>query len=236
MFKLPKRQRRKFKKLVAVCTTFATLALASGDVRAEPVTLTIAEALMYVIGFDAAMATAAAIVSFAVSTTLSYAIGALTPSAQGGYSSRSLADRTHMIRSPVAARTLVYGRAMVSGPLVFIGVSDVRDGVDGVSGNVTAKNGFLHMVVPVAGHEIDAVEEIYLGDEAVNVASLVNGYPTAGTYANYVDTDVEATWKDTLAANATMITLPGTGANSLIVTVEDGESYTTITGDRKSVV
>ena len=58
----------------------------------------------------------------------------------------SATQRTHIIRSAVANRTVVYGRSMVSGPLVF--------------GDTSADNGTIYLVVPIAGHEIDAVEEL----------------------------------------------------------------------------
>lgn len=59
-------------------------------------------------------------------------------------------NRTHVIRSAVANRQIIYGRAMVSGPLVYA-VSD-------------ASNRNLHLVIALAGHEIDAVEAVYFND------------------------------------------------------------------------
>lgn len=219
MLKKSKRQQRKLKKLIATLTTFAAFAFASGDVRAEPVTLTIAEALMYVMGFDAAMATAAAIVSFAVSSTLSYAVGAMTQSAAGGYTSRGLSDRTHMVKSPVAPRTIVYGRAMVSGPLLYIGTSDIGTGTNGIGGSVKTRNGHLHLIVALAGHEIDAVEEIFLNDDPVG--ATVSGFATGGKFGS-IAYDVPTTLKTTIAANASSLTLAGLGAASIISLVDDG--------------
>ena len=59
-----------------------------------------------------------------------------------------------MHRDPVASWKLVYGRARVSGPIVFFHVRDE----------------FLHMVIPVAAHEIDAFEQVYFNDVAVEIA------------------------------------------------------------------
>lgn len=77
-------------------------------------------------------------------------------------------QRTHVLRSTVANRQIVYGRAMVSGPLVFAA---------GSSDNQT-----LHMVIALAGHECDAVESIWFNDEEVG-ARDGNGNVTAGRYA-----------------------------------------------------
>lgn len=77
--------------------------------------------------------------------------------------------RDQVVRSAVANRTVVYGRAMVSGPLVFAAVS----------GGGNAK---LHMVVPLAGHEIDAVEAIYFNDVELGARDS-SGNVTTGQYA-----------------------------------------------------
>lgn len=77
--------------------------------------------------------------------------------------------RDQVVRSGVANRTVVYGRAMVSGPLVFAASSG-------------SGNGRLHMVIPLAGHEIDAVEEIYFNDVLLGARDGA-GNVTTGQYA-----------------------------------------------------
>lgn len=77
--------------------------------------------------------------------------------------------RDQVVRSAVANRTVVYGRAMVSGPLVFAGVTG--------TGNDT-----LWMVIPLASHQIDAVEEIYFNEVALGTLDG-SGNVTTGTYA-----------------------------------------------------
>lgn len=57
-----------------------------------------------------------------------------------------------MLRSPVEPRRGIYGRAMVSGPLIFAEES----GTD---------SRYLHLIIALAGHPCDAVEKIYFGDE-----------------------------------------------------------------------
>lgn len=85
-----------------------------------------------------------------------------TASAQG---------RDQVIRSSVANRTVVYGRAMVSGPLVFGGVAGEG-------------NKYLWLVIPLAGHEIDAIEAIYLNE--TEVAFDGSSYATTAPYAGKV--------------------------------------------------
>lgn len=78
--------------------------------------------------------------------------------------------RTHVIRSSVANRRTVYGRVPVSGPLVFAASA---------SGDQ-----ILHLVVAIAGHEIDAVEKIWFGDKEVG-ARDGTGDVTDGDFAGY---------------------------------------------------
>ncbi|QDL55296.1 phage tail protein [Rhodoferax aquaticus] len=80
-------------------------------------------------------------------------------------------ERDQVVRSSVANRTVIYGRAMVSGPLVFAGVAG-------------GGNKYLWMVVPLAGHEVDAIETIYLNE--LEVALDGSGYATTAPYAGKV--------------------------------------------------
>ena len=49
-----------------------------------------------------------------------------------------------MVRSPIAARQIIYGQAKVLGVLVYISTTGT-------------KNEFLHMVIAIAGHEVEAL-------------------------------------------------------------------------------
>ena len=80
--------------------------------------------------------------------------------------------RAHVIRSALANRQIVYGRVKVSGPLVFAASS--------------ADNNTLHLVVAIAGHEIDAVEEVYLNDELATDAQF-SGYVTTAAHLGAPD-------------------------------------------------
>jgi hypothetical protein len=67
-----------------------------------------------------------------------------------------------MVRSPISARNMVYGRCRVSGTIVYLSTTG-------------SKNEWLHIVVTLAGHEIEEIEEVYFNDELV---PLVSNTPT----------------------------------------------------------
>ncbi|AOZ02266.1 hypothetical protein BKK81_23575 [Cupriavidus sp. USMAHM13] len=79
--------------------------------------------------------------------------------------------RTQIVRSNVQPRNLVYGRAMTSGPLVFA-ASTHGDG---------RANQFMHLVVALADHECEDIEEIYLGEDAVGRLDA-KGFPVGGRF------------------------------------------------------
>jgi hypothetical protein len=102
------------------------------------------------------VSTAAAIAIGVAATALTYAV---TPEFGAGSFSNEAYAQQQMLRSPAEPRRGVYGRAMVSGPLIFA----EETGED---------NEYLHLVVALAGHRCDAVETVYFGDE---VAWTVSG-------------------------------------------------------------
>ena len=63
-------------------------------------------------------------------------------------------DNTVTAREPVASRKVVYGRTRVGGTIVYLEST----------GN---DNKYLHLIVAVAGHEIDAFEKVYFDDKLV---------------------------------------------------------------------
>ena len=82
------------------------------------------------------------------------------------FSDSSLSERGQMVRSPIAARSIIYGRCRVSGTIVYISTTGT-------------KNEYLHLVVALAGHEVEAIDTIYFNDEEV---PLTGNQPT-GFYA-----------------------------------------------------
>lgn len=63
----------------------------------------------------------------------------------------SLRDRTVLVRQPVTSQKLIYGRARASGTLVYV--------------QSTESNSYLHLVVAVAGHQIESIGDVYLDDK-----------------------------------------------------------------------
>lgn len=59
--------------------------------------------------------------------------------------------RTQIVRSSVAPRRVIYGKIKVSGVLVFAGSSGER-------------NKFMHLVIVLAGHQIEAIDDVYFND------------------------------------------------------------------------
>lgn len=123
-------------------------------------------ALKAAIGLTGALAVGA-VVGGVVAAGITYAGNAIlgtgktknrspnSATASAASSTRAAQDRRQMIRSTVEPRTLVYGRARVSGPLIYASSSgeDQR---------------FLHLVVPVAGHRIHAIRAVWINDVRVD--------------------------------------------------------------------
>lgn len=84
-------------------------------------------------------------------------------------------SRTRVVRSATEGARIVYGRAMVSGPLAFVE-------------STGPEKEFAHLVVVLAAHECDAVESVFIGDEEVVMATQVqsDGMVTSGKFAGLV--------------------------------------------------
>lgn len=143
------------------------------------------------------------------------------------------------VRATAAVRKLVLGRTRVGGTLLFAFVTGDA-------------NQYLHLGIDVAGHEIDAIEEVYFGDEALgtldgsSTSSGGGGFVTTGRYAR--ESTVETVVVTTLPASGAYITLPTdteqvvsvapNDASIAIVMADGGEStifvervHYTVTGD-----
>ena len=58
------------------------------------------------------------------------------------------------VRAPASTRKIIYGKCRIGGTIVFINTSDTD-------------NNYLHLVIAVAGHEIEGYEEVYFDEEKV---------------------------------------------------------------------
>lgn len=63
-------------------------------------------------------------------------------------------DNTVTAREPVSSRKIVYGRTRVGGTIVYLE-------------STGSDNKYLHLVIAIAGHEIDAFEKVYFDDTLV---------------------------------------------------------------------
>lgn len=100
-------------------------------------------------------------VNFLINTVLSAAYRLFSDS------STDSQDRGQTVttRSPTSPHNIIYGRTRVGGNMLYMSATD--------------NNKYLHMVIALAGHEIDAIENIYANDEELTLSSdVVSG----GTY------------------------------------------------------
>jgi len=128
----------------------------------------------YAIGVNlsvgAAMA-AATVVQWVAYTAASMGASKLLQKKPPGFGDASLADRTQMVRSPVSARQIVYGETRVSGTLVYISTTGI-------------KNEYLHLVIALAGHEVEEIGDVYFNDE---LALTGAGSAATGRFAGYAE-------------------------------------------------
>jgi hypothetical protein len=80
--------------------------------------------------------------------------------------------RQVVIRSATEPRRVLYGEVSGSGPLTFATVSG-------------ANNEFLHLVVPLAGHEVDGIPRVFLGDDEIGALDA-GGNCISGKFSGYV--------------------------------------------------
>lgn len=146
-----------------------------------PTSIAIAVASNYAATYVASTFVGAALSStfayMAVQATTAFVVGSTLSSALGGGNqqqqpaAQAAQARMQMVRSPAAVRQIVYGEVMTSGALVFAASS--------------TDNNTLHLVIALAGHEVNSIGTFYLNDEAVGALNG-SGAPTGGKYASSV--------------------------------------------------
>jgi len=117
--------------------------------------------------YGGSVAAVASTLSFVAVTAASMAASKLLAPKMPSFSDSSLSERSQMVRSPIAARSIIYGRSRVSGTLVYISTTGT-------------KNEFLNLVVTLAGHEVESIDEIYFNDELVPLTGT-NNFPDSGS-------------------------------------------------------
>ena len=89
----------------------------------------------------------------ALMIVVSTALGALNkPKAPGAIGATALSARSETVRSSITSRKIIYGECLVSGPMIYAGSS----GED---------NKYAHIIIPLAGHECEALGTVYFGDK-----------------------------------------------------------------------
>lgn len=97
-------------------------------------------------------------------------------------------NNTTTIRSATAPRQLIYGEIRVGGVLVYAETSGTG-------------NEYLNLVIALAGHEVEAIGDIYFNDEVVPLsgssatgayAGVASVFKHLGTSTQTVDTDLQA--------------------------------------------
>lgn len=131
------------------------------------------------LGGAAFSALAGGLAGFTVSTAIN-AVGsrALSSKSKAGNPAQDARGQSVMVRNSVESHKIVYGQTRVSGAIVFI--STTNSGPNSAGTNVTGDNLFLHMVIAIAGHEIEEVSTIYLNDLAVTLDG--NGFVQTAPY------------------------------------------------------
>ena len=104
--------------------------------------------------------------AFAIGAGMSIVSRALMPSPDMG---AQMGGRSVMTREAAHSRKIVYGRARIGGNVVFLE-------------STGADNKYLWLVIAVAGHEIDAYEEVWFNDQ-----KIWSGGSFIGSWGSYVN-------------------------------------------------
>lgn len=123
--------------------------------------------------FPAAMAAggvaafaALAVTYIGVSMVTSWALNALAPKPSLGGGQRGLLTNT---REATAVQDIVYGEVRKGGVITYLE-------------STGSENKYLHMIISMAGHEINSFEQIYINDETISTDA--NGFVTDSAWAD----------------------------------------------------
>ena len=117
------------------------------------------------LGFSAGTAGA----FFARQFVTSLVLGAVGASLQKSSTAPTITTQENKVttRQPIAARRVVYGRTRIGGNIVYM--------------ESTSNNDYLHQVIVLTGHEIDAIEKFYFNDQEVTIDG--SGDVTSSNYS-----------------------------------------------------
>jgi hypothetical protein len=134
------------------------LAIIPGLAIADPVTVAVvagaasAASTYFVVGATLGVAIAAGVVAAGV-TYYSAKQAQDIPSLSSTSLATEAQSRTQMVRQAITNRRVIYGKAKVSGPIIYM--------------TTTGSDDILHLIVAIAGHEVDGYDAFYIGDEEV---------------------------------------------------------------------
>ncbi|MGO4304184.1 phage tail protein [Cupriavidus sp. RAF12] len=175
-----------------------------------------------IVAAAASAAGASALVATALMVAASLITGAITKSRSSNGFSNEAQGRTQVVRSNVQPRNIIYGRAMTSGPLIFAAST----------GGPTKKNQYMHLVIALADHECDEIEEVYLGQDAVGQLTS-DGFAADGKYvkrwgesrtynaATSGQTSITLTLPDPVITLLSAVALKGSGDSGSQWTITD---------------
>ena len=159
--------------------------------------------------YAGATATAAAVIGYTTTVVAGLAFSRYNQRKAARLQSESLQDRTTPVRQSDAARVLVYGRTRVSGPIVY----------HKTHGD---KNQDVSHVIPLAGHEITAVDDVWFND--TSITPWTGGPVTSGS-PYYVDNQTPEVFRFTGNTVGNTFTLPLNGGTLVAV---DTITYRTV--------
>lgn len=141
--------------------------------------------------FLGATAFANSLAGFVVSTALNAVGSRMFPGAKPSTPNFAEAAKGQsvMVQSSVETHKIIYGRAKVSGPIVY--AATTSSGLDKQGATITGTNLFLHLVIALAGHEVDEIGDVYFGDQIVTLDA--DGWATSGPYPSTSPTTVNVT-------------------------------------------
>lgn len=121
----------------------------------------------------------------AVTVGMAYAIGTVALVAIGGaltIGMRAMTPKPGMAdqlrgqqitsRSPDAARQIIYGQTKAGGVIIYPSTTDSTDNA--------APNDTLHLIIAVAGHEVQSIEEIWMDDQAQTITRSGQDFEVTG--------------------------------------------------------
>lgn len=119
--------------------------------------------------FAVGATTAAIFSAFIKSFATSFVLGAISNALQERAEDIGITSRNQNVIQPITYRTVVYGQVRVAGPKIFM---DTTDG-----------NSRLHVIIPLAGHEVEEIGDIFINGEHVPLNA--SGF-AIGKYATFV--------------------------------------------------